>query len=175
MYACGLRFANQVQNEIEWWIFWGRVAGGLKRINRRMYSSEFTDAAAARVERPPRVNPSLLREMWRAAASLEHLPVRNEDATGRRTARAILKNDFVERACGASRDWARGSCSTGRSIKWFLQRRRRAGWKALVKVPQGWQDERCRGGHREAHGRRHARIFLLTRSNWCARVSPRST
>ncbi len=27
----GLQFANQVQNEIEWWIFWGRVAGGLNR------------------------------------------------------------------------------------------------------------------------------------------------
>jgi len=31
VYASGLLFANQVQNEIEWWIFWGRVAGGLNR------------------------------------------------------------------------------------------------------------------------------------------------
>ena len=31
MYASGLQFANQVQNEIEWWIFWGRVAGGLNQ------------------------------------------------------------------------------------------------------------------------------------------------
>ena len=28
IYAGGLQFANQVQNEIDWWIFWGRVAGG---------------------------------------------------------------------------------------------------------------------------------------------------
>ena len=27
----GCKFANQVQNEIEWWIFWGRVAGGLNK------------------------------------------------------------------------------------------------------------------------------------------------
>jgi hypothetical protein len=31
IYASGLQFANQVQNEIEWWIYWGRVAGGLNK------------------------------------------------------------------------------------------------------------------------------------------------
>jgi hypothetical protein len=29
--AAGPLFDNYVQNEIEWWIFWGRVAGGLNR------------------------------------------------------------------------------------------------------------------------------------------------
>ncbi|MBV9772277.1 MAG: Hsp70 family protein, partial [Bryobacterales bacterium] len=31
IYAGGIQFANQVQNEIDWWIFWGRVAGGLNK------------------------------------------------------------------------------------------------------------------------------------------------
>ena len=31
IYAAGLTFGNQVQCEIDWWIFWGRVAGGLNR------------------------------------------------------------------------------------------------------------------------------------------------
>ena len=31
VYAAGLTFPSSVQNEIEWWIFWGRVAGGLNR------------------------------------------------------------------------------------------------------------------------------------------------
>ena len=31
VYACGLQYANQVQCEIDWWIFWGRLAGGLNR------------------------------------------------------------------------------------------------------------------------------------------------
>src|SRR5262249_9594515 len=26
IYATGLQFPNQVQNEIDWWIFWGRIA-----------------------------------------------------------------------------------------------------------------------------------------------------
>ncbi len=29
MYAGGPQFGNQTQNEIDWWIFWGRLAGGL--------------------------------------------------------------------------------------------------------------------------------------------------
>ena len=31
VYAGGLTYGNQVQCEIDWWIFWGRVAGGLNR------------------------------------------------------------------------------------------------------------------------------------------------
>ena len=31
MYAAGPQFGNQTQNEIDWWIFWGRLAGGLNR------------------------------------------------------------------------------------------------------------------------------------------------
>jgi len=31
VYSAGVQFPNQVQCEIEWWIFWGRVAGGLNR------------------------------------------------------------------------------------------------------------------------------------------------
>src|ERR1044072_3038718 len=31
IYASGLTYSNQVQCEIDWWIFWGRVAGGLNR------------------------------------------------------------------------------------------------------------------------------------------------
>ena len=31
IYASGLKFPNSVENEIQWWIFWGRVAGGLNR------------------------------------------------------------------------------------------------------------------------------------------------
>ena len=31
IFAGGLTFASAVQNESEWWIFWGRVAGGLTR------------------------------------------------------------------------------------------------------------------------------------------------
>jgi hypothetical protein len=31
VYASGLQCPSQVQNEVEWWIFWGRVAGGFTK------------------------------------------------------------------------------------------------------------------------------------------------
>ena len=97
VYASGLQFSNQVQNEIEWWIFWGRVAGGLNRnqqtdIFQRLSPNLLTRAG----KKQQRVNPSLLREMWRAAASLELLPIQTKTQLGDELVAKIRKNDFVE-------------------------------------------------------------------------------
>ena len=89
-----LQFANQVQNEIEWWIFWGRVAGGLNRNQQTDIFQRLSPTLLPRAAKRPRVNPSLLREMWRAAASLELLPIPDQDAVGRRTARANHEGRF---------------------------------------------------------------------------------
>ena len=79
IYAGGLQYANQVQCEIDWWIFWGRIAGGL---NRNQQVDLFQRIAPVLLPRggkkPPRTNTSLLREMWRAAASLELLPIQTK-------------------------------------------------------------------------------------------------
>ena len=73
MWAQGLQFANKVECETQWWIFWGRVAGGL---NRNQQSDVFQRLSYALLPKgkAPRLNASLLREMQRAAASLELLP-----------------------------------------------------------------------------------------------------
>jgi hypothetical protein len=47
-------------------------------------------------KRPQRVNPSLLREMWRAAASLELLPLQTKTQLGDELLARIKKGDFVE-------------------------------------------------------------------------------
>ena len=49
-----------------------------------------------RAAKRPRVNPSLLREMWRAAASLELLPIQTKTQLGDELIARIEKNDFVE-------------------------------------------------------------------------------
>lgn len=97
IYAEGLLFANQVQNEIEWWIFCGRVAGGL---NKNQQTDIFQRVAPTLLPRgkAPRVNPSLLREMWRAAASLELLPLQTKTQLGDDLLAKIKKGDFVETA-----------------------------------------------------------------------------
>jgi hypothetical protein len=97
VYAAGLAFGNQIQNEIEWWIFWGRIAGGL---NKNQQTDVFQRLSATLLPRaskkPQRVNPSLLREMWRAAASLELLPLQTKTQLGDELLARIAKNDFVE-------------------------------------------------------------------------------
>ncbi len=83
VYASGLVFSNQIENQVQWWVFWGRVAGGLNRnqqadMLQRLSATLLPRGSAKR----PRVNSSLLREMWRAAASLELLPIQTKVELG---------------------------------------------------------------------------------------------
>jgi actin-like ATPase involved in cell morphogenesis len=97
VYAAGLMFPSQVQNEIEWWIFWGRVAGGLNKNQQTDVFQRLSPTLLPRAsKKPQRVNPSLLREMWRAAASLELLPLQTKTQLGDELLARISKNDFVE-------------------------------------------------------------------------------
>ena len=95
IYHSGLQYANQTQNEIEWWIFWGRIAGGL---NRNQQSEIYQRLAPFLLPRgnkkPPRVNSSLLREMWRAACSLELLPGATRTELGDALIRAGKAGNF---------------------------------------------------------------------------------
>jgi molecular chaperone DnaK (HSP70) len=75
IYADGPAFANQVQNEIDWWIFWGRLAGGLNRNQQVDIVQRLLPALLPKPgKKPQRLNNSLLREMWRAASSMELIP-----------------------------------------------------------------------------------------------------
>jgi len=97
VYAAGLQFFNHIQNEIEWWIFWGRVAGSLNKNQQTDVFQRLSPTLLPRgSKRPQRVNPSLLREMWRAAASLELLPLQTKTQLGDELLARIAKGDFVE-------------------------------------------------------------------------------
>jgi hypothetical protein len=97
VYASGLTYGNQVQNEIDWWIFWGRVAGGLNRHQQVDVYQRLAPVLLPRgTKKPPRVNSSLLREMWRTAASLELLPVGTKTELGDALARRVKAGDFRE-------------------------------------------------------------------------------
>src|SRR5580692_7753414 len=100
VYAGGLQFSNQVQNEIEWWIFWGRVAGGLNKNQQTDVFQRLSPTLLPRSAKRPRVNPSLLREMWRAAASLEFLPIQTKTQLGDELVARIAKGDFVDTGLG---------------------------------------------------------------------------
>jgi hypothetical protein len=98
VYASGLQFPNHVQNEIEWWIFWGRVAGGLNKNQQTDVFQRLSPTLLPRSAKRPRVNPSLLREMWRAAASLEFLQIQTKTQLGDELIARIAKGNFVDTA-----------------------------------------------------------------------------
>ena len=97
IYFAGLTFANQAQCEIDWWIFWGRVAGGL---NRNQQTDIYQRLSAFLLPRgnkkPQRINASLLREMWRAASSLELLPLGTKTELGDALIKRVKAGDFRE-------------------------------------------------------------------------------
>ena len=96
VYASGLQYKNQVQNEIDWWIFWGRVAGGLNRNQQVDIYQRLSPVLLPHGVKKQRVNSSLLREMWRTAASLELLPIGTKTELGEALVRRIKAGDFRE-------------------------------------------------------------------------------
>ena len=97
VYAGGITFGNQAQCEIDWWIFWGRVAGGL---NRNQQADVYQRLAGFLLPRgnkkPQRINASLLREMWRTASSLELLPIGTKTELGDALVKRVKTGDFKE-------------------------------------------------------------------------------
>ncbi|HWE53210.1 MAG TPA: Hsp70 family protein [Bryobacteraceae bacterium] len=83
IYAGGPQFGNQAQNEIDWWIFWGRLAGGLNRNQQGDIAQRLLPFLLPKPgKKPQRINNSLLREMWRTASSMELLPAGNRMQLG---------------------------------------------------------------------------------------------
>ncbi len=83
IHAGGPQFANQTQNEIDWWIFWGRLAGGLNRNQQTDILQRLMPFVLPKPgKKIQRLNNSLQREMWRTAASLELIPVANKAQLG---------------------------------------------------------------------------------------------
>ena len=92
----GLQFASQVQNEIDWWIFWGRIAGGLNKNQQVDIFQRLSPALLPRPGKRPRLNNSLLREMWRTGASLELLPLQTKTQLGDTLLALMKKGEMVE-------------------------------------------------------------------------------
>jgi hypothetical protein len=97
VYAGGLTFRSHIQNEIEWHIFWGRVAGGLNRNQQVDLYQRISPFLLPRKEKDrKRVNTSLLREYWRTASSLELLPVPVRTDLGEALIKRVKTGDFRE-------------------------------------------------------------------------------
>jgi molecular chaperone DnaK (HSP70) len=97
IYASGITYGNQVQCEIDWWIFWGRVAGGLNRNQQADVYQRLSQFLLPRGnKKPQRVNASLLREMWRTASSLELLPLGTKTELGDALIKRVKAGEYRE-------------------------------------------------------------------------------
>src|SRR5207248_3467086 len=97
LYSAGLTYGNQAQCEIDWWIFWGRVAGGLNRNQQTdIYQRISAFLLPLGKQKPQRVNSSLHREMWRTASSLELLPIGVKTELGEALVKRIKAGDYKE-------------------------------------------------------------------------------
>ncbi len=135
IYAAGLQFANQVQNEIDWWIFWGRIAGGLNKNQQVDIFQRLSPVLLPRPGKRPRLNNSLLREMWRTGASLELLPLQTKTQFGEALLALVKKGELVETGL-----WCLGRLGARKlfygPINQVLQPAVATRWvEALLKVP----------------------------------------
>jgi molecular chaperone DnaK (HSP70) len=97
VYSVGLTHGNQVQCEVEWWIFWGRVAGGMNRNQQTDIYQRISGFLLPRGNRKPqRINAALLREMWRTASSLELVPIGTKTELGDALIKRVKAGDFKE-------------------------------------------------------------------------------
>src|SRR5262249_10582986 len=72
------------------------VAGGLNKNQQTDIFQRLSPVLLPRGGKAQRVNSSLLREMWRTAASLELLPIQTKTQLGDELISKIAKGDFVE-------------------------------------------------------------------------------
>jgi hypothetical protein len=96
VYAAGLTFGNQVQCEIDWWIFCGRIAGGLNRNQQADIFQRVSPILLPKQKRKQRMNQSLYREMWRTAASLELLPQQTKVQLGETLVDLVKRGEMVD-------------------------------------------------------------------------------
>jgi hypothetical protein len=96
VYAAGLIFANQMQCEVEWWIFCGRLASGFNRHQQADIFQRLAPILLPKQKRKQRINPSLLREFWRTAASLELLPLQTKVQLGDSLLAMLKQGEMVE-------------------------------------------------------------------------------
>jgi len=98
IYASGLTFGNQVQCEIDWWIFCGRIAGGLNRNQQADIFQRLSPVLLPKQKNKRRLNQSLYREMWRTAASLELLPQQTKTQLGEAIMDLVKRGEMLEAA-----------------------------------------------------------------------------
>ena len=73
IYAAGLAFPKEIQNQVEWLVLWQRVGAGFSAGQQHELALRVSGQLGLGQRKPARLNPQLEREAWRLLASLERL------------------------------------------------------------------------------------------------------
>ena len=73
VYAEGLAFPREVQNQVEWLVLWQRVAAGFSAGQQRELAQRVAGQLGLGQRKTSRINPQIEREAWRLLGSLERL------------------------------------------------------------------------------------------------------
>ena len=103
VYASGLAFPRETQNQVEWLVLWQRVAAGFTAGQQRELAQRVSGQLGLGSRKPARLNAQIEREAWRLLASLERL-----DAGQRARFGDVLIDRAVRDPRNASWLWAMG-------------------------------------------------------------------
>ena len=73
VYAAGLAFPADVQDQVEWLVLWQRIAGGLGSGQQHELAKRIIGELGLAGRKASRLNPQIERESWRLIASLERI------------------------------------------------------------------------------------------------------
>jgi hypothetical protein len=107
VYAAGLAFPKEIQNQVEWLVLWQRVAAGFTGGQQRELAQRVSGQLGLGQRKAPRLNPQIEREAWRLLASLERL-----DAAMRTSLGDALLEKIRREPRNASWLWAIGRLGT---------------------------------------------------------------
>ncbi len=103
LYFEGLAGGNQVENRLQWWIFWRRVSAGLGAGHQKQIYSSMARAILPEQQKKKRrkkpaakklkVPPEEMRQMWFFAAGLERLDVKDKIQLGRKLVSDAVRPD----------------------------------------------------------------------------------
>jgi molecular chaperone DnaK (HSP70) len=82
VYAAGLAFPKEIQNQVEWLVLWQRVGAGFTAGQQRELAQRVSGQLGIGQRKPARLNPQIERESWRLLASLERLDASHRTRLG---------------------------------------------------------------------------------------------
>ncbi len=92
-----IQFPNQVQNEIDWWIFWGRVAGGLNKNQQVDIFQRLSPVlSAARLQTAARSTTACCAKCGAPARAWSCLPLQTKTQLGDALIAMVKKGDMVD-------------------------------------------------------------------------------